>query len=260
MGGNLHDSDRMGRRQEDGFVEGGGEQDIDDRAKAILEQLAQRYECKGDIPSLAEVEKMLWRAREIYRRDLDGPTVSPEDVAMSMGVAHSFDWWVSQKVGWSFPCSEAVELVRRAAMPGLSGRIVDVGAGCGLWTRVLSVELGASRVVGIDPEPKDARVIRATYEDWCEQTGGPGEHDSLLAAWLPCSGMQGSDLGTEILDSMQGEQKLVYVGSGPNDATGTEEFYDRLGREFEEITSEPLPRLDRAVFRPDFIGVYRRRG
>lgn len=44
------------------FREGGGEQDIDDRAKVILEQLAQRYECKGDVPSLAEVEKMLWRA------------------------------------------------------------------------------------------------------------------------------------------------------------------------------------------------------
>ena len=144
-------------------------------------------------------------------------------------------------------------------MPGPSGKIVDVGAGCGLWTKVLSVELGACRVVGVDPEARDELVVQATYEDWCQQTGGPGKYDTLLASWLPCCGMQGSDLGTKILDGMQAKQKLIYVGDGPNGATATQEFYERLAREFEEQASEPLPRLDAFVPR-DFIRVYQRRG
>lgn len=33
-------------------------------------------------------------------------------------------------------------------------RVVDIGAGSGLWTRVMRREFGAKRVVGLDPEPK----------------------------------------------------------------------------------------------------------
>ena len=222
------------------------------RAIATLRRLAERYEGERGVPGLNEVEAALWRAGSLARRRVGGFRLRDRGPALSSDI----EGWTSQNLGWSFPCAEAVGLIRRM-VDWPCGRVVDIGAGCGLWTRVLKREFGADRVVGLDPEPKGDSVIATTFEDWCEDTGGPGETDVLLASWLPCEGQSGDDLGLRVLDSMRSRQTLVYVGSGPNGPVGTEEFYDRLGRELEEYATEPLPRVCRSVFPRDFARAYR---
>ena len=141
-----------------------------------------------------------------------------------------------------------------------SGRIIDIGAGCGLWTKVLKGEFGSDKVIGLDPIPQSEDVIQTTFSDWCDKTGGPEEADLLFASWLPCHGQDGAHLGPQILDSIQADhQTFAYVGSGPNGPVGTQELYDRLGLEFDEYATEPLPRVYPSVFPRDFIRTYRRK-
>ena len=175
-----------------------------------------------------------------------------------MGRYSSFEGWTSNNLGWSFPCSEAVGLVRRY-FDSSSGRVIDVGAGFGLWTKVLRRTFCSERVIGLDPTPKGEGIIEASFENWCERTEGPREDDLILASWLPCSGQTGSDLGPQILDRIQSGQPFVYIGSGPHGPTGTKEFYDRLGREFVEYAAEPMPRIYPGVFPRDFARVYFRK-
>ena len=163
------------------------------RAIATLERLAVRYEGEGGIPDLNEVEPALWRAGRLADRRLAG-----SDREKGAWSSSDIEGWTSDNLGWSFPCAEAVGLIRRM-VDWPCGRVVDIGAGCGLWTRVLRRELGVDRVLGLDPVPKDGSVIAATFEEWCEATGGPRETDVLLVSRLPCGGQPGDDLGLRVL-------------------------------------------------------------
>ena len=224
------------------------------RAITTLERLAERYEGKRGIPGLNEVEAALWRAGRLADRRFGGFGPRDRGLVLSSGI----EGWTSSNLGRLFPCAEAVGLIRQM-VDWPCGRVVDIGAGCGLWTRVLRREFGTERVIGLDPVPKDGNVIATTFEDWCEATGGPRETDVLLASWLPRRGQPGDDLGLRVLASMRSGQTLVYIGSGSNGPVGTEEFYDRLGCEFEEYATEPLPRIAPPVFPRDFARVYRRK-
>jgi len=87
-------------------------------------------------------------------------------------------------LGWSFPCAEAVELICRFIW-WPCGRVIDIGAGRGLWTKVLMRAFGSDKVVGLDPEPRSDDLLQATFSDWCDETGGPEDADLLFASWLP---------------------------------------------------------------------------
>ena len=228
---------------------------MNNRAIRRLVGLARRYETGSTIPSLKDVETVLWRAGEVADYRLGG--YWPWGPAPRIG--SEIEHWTSENLGWSFPCAEAVGLIRRLVRCPC-GRVIDVGAGRGLWTRVLKRASGSDRVVGLDPAPTTDDVLQATFSDWCDETGGPRDADVLFASWLPCEGLEGTDLGHQILDSIVADdQTFVYVGSGPSGPVGTKDFYDRLCVEFDEYATEPLPRVSRSVFPRDFIRAYRRK-
>lgn len=225
------------------------------RAIRRLVRLGRRYENRRTIPLLKDVETELRRADELARRRLGGYWPWGHDPFLLSDIEH----WTSQNLGWSLPCAEAVALIRRL-IHWPYGRIIDIGAGRGLWTRMLKHEFGSDKVVGLDPEPSNDDVLPATFSDWCDETGGPEDADLLFASWLPCKAREGFDLGSQILDRIVAdEQTFVYVGSGPFGPVGTKDFYDRLGVEFDEYATEPLPRVHRSVFPRDFIRAYRRK-
>lgn len=228
---------------------------MNNRAIRRLSALSRRYETRRTIPLLKDVETALWRAGEVADRRLGGYWPGGPVRFSSSDIEH----WTSQNLGWSLPCAEAVELIRRF-IEWPSGRVIDIGAGRGLWTKVLKSALGSDKVVGLDPVPTGDDVHQATFSDWCEETGGPEEADLLFASWLPCQGQEGSNLGHQILDRIVADdQTFVYVGSGPSGPVGTKEFYDRLGVEFDEYATEPLPRVCPSVFPRDFIRAYQRK-
>lgn len=224
------------------------------RALRRLARLVKRYEDRRAVPLLKDVEAELWAAGDVVDRRLGGYWPWDTTPLPYCNIEH----WTSQNLGWSFPCAEAVALIRRL-IQWPHGRVIDVGAGSGLWTKVLKREFGPDRVVGLDPAGSSNEVLQATFSDWCDETGGPGATDLLFASWLPCEYQDGSDLGLQILDRVVADDQIfVYVGSGPCGAVGTDEFYARLGVEFCEYASEPLPRVDPSVFPRDFIRAYRR--
>ena len=225
------------------------------RAIRSLARLAKQYENRHTLPLLKDVEAALWRAGEVADRRLGGYWPWSPDPFSPSDTEH----WTSQNLGWSLPCAEAVELIRRF-IQWPCGRVIDIGAGRGLWTKVLKRAFGPDKVVGLDPAPTSDDLLQATFSDWCDETGGPRDSDLLFASWLPCQGQEGSDLGHQILDRIVADdQTFVYVGSGPNGPVGTKDFYDRLGVEFDEYATEPLPRVCRSVFPRDFIRAYRRK-
>ena len=221
-----------------------------------LKSLARRYEDPGSPPDLNEVESILWRAGEVADRRFEGYWPWNANRLLPSNIED----WTSQHLGWSFPCAEAVGLIRRIFRWGTGARIIDIGAGCGLWTRVMALAFGSDRVVGLDPCPKGDAIIKTTFNDWCDETGGPVRGDLLFASWLPCCGQKGSDLGGQILDRVLADHHtFVYVGSGASGPVGTSDFYDRLGLEFVEYATEPLPRIYKSVFPRDFMRVYYKR-
>lgn len=224
------------------------------RASRTLNKLILRYRRKSHFPSLFEVEKTLWRAAAIANRGGGGYWFKKRELL----VPFHLEQWTSVNLGWSFPCVEALRLIRRCIHSPL-GRIIDVGAGIGLWTRALQQEFGEENVIGLDPRSNSAGVLRTTFSDWCEDTSGPTREDVLFASWLPCEFQEGNSLGMQILDAVKDTQPFVYIGSGSNGPSGTTEFHNRLATEFEEYATEPLPRIDEAVFPRDFIRLYWRK-
>ena len=178
---------RLGGRGWNGGDRGGGLEELNRRAIATLERLASRYESKREIPGLNEVEAALWHAGKLADRRLGGYWPSGKGLVLSSNIER----WTSNNLGWSFPCAEAVGLIRRY-FDWPSGRIIDVGAGCGLWTRVLMREFGVERVIGLDPMPKDERVIKTS-----SRIGGRKQEvqETLMWCWHPgCRAMANREI------------------------------------------------------------------
>lgn len=147
------------------------------RAIRGLARLARRYENGSAIPLLKDVETELWRAGAVADRRLGGYWPWGPVPLLPSHIEH----WTAQHLGWSFPCAEAVELIRRL-IRSPCGRVIDIGAGRGLWTKVLTRAFGSDKVVGLDPAPTDDDVLRTTFTDWCDETGGPEDADLLFAS------------------------------------------------------------------------------
>ena len=199
----------------------------------------------------------MWRAGALANQG--GGWVWPWAWRRLEGWPSDIEHWTSRNLGWSLPCAEAVGLIRRY-VDWPRGRTIDVGAGTGLWTKVLKREFGTEAALGLDPDPKNEWVIKTTFEDWCKETGGLRDGDVVVVSWLPCRGQPGAALGTQVLDRVLPQHSLVYIGSGPHGPAGTQGFYDRLAKDFEEQATEPLPRLRQSIFPRDFARVYRRKG
>ena len=147
------------------------------RAIRQLVRLASRYDDCRSIPLLKDIETALWRAGEVADRRLGGYWPWGPVPILSSDIEH----WTSQNLGWSFPCAEAVALIRRL-IQWPCGRVIDIGAGCGLWTRVLKREFGSDKIIGLDPGSTSDNVLQVTFSDWCDETGGPESVDLLFAS------------------------------------------------------------------------------
>lgn len=223
--------------------------------EAQLGRLARLYDSSLETPSLHEVEKFLRTVEKRANR-------TQSKLLSCSGDHHhtdssDIDKWVIRNMGWSLPCSEAMLLFKKFAEP--TSRIIDVGAGLGLWTRVLRNNFVPENIIGIDPKSENDDIIKSTFREWYEATDGLQDNDIVLLVWPPCSGQEGEELGTEVLNSIGTDQILIYVGGGPHGGVGTQEFYERLGRDFEELATEPIPKIIESQFPRDFARAYQRK-
>lgn len=142
--------------------------------------MARRYAADRSPPSLRDVEAALWHAGEVADRRFGGYSPRRSFSLITSNIEH----WTSENLGWSFPCAEAVTLIRRL-VDWPCGRIIDIGAGAGLWTRLLKCQFGADKVIGLDPHPTGDHIVKATFGEWCEMTGGPANTDLLFRPGCP---------------------------------------------------------------------------
>ncbi len=225
-------------------------------AREALEQLQRRYASEQRTATLHEVEAALAGVEKLTRRQparfwpwwSDEPCIS---------ASSDVDHWITNNLGWSLPCAEALWLISKFR-DGPTARVIDVGAGLGLWTRTLKREFGTENVIGLDPEPGSKEIIERTFLTWCEETEGLRKGDTVLLSWPPCTG-QGQELGTEVLNAIGSEHTLIYVGAGPRGPAGTPEFHDRLAREFEEYATEPVPKARPSICPRDYARAYQRK-
>ena len=86
-------------------------------APAVVEELERLLFAPGDVPDLHVLEAVVWRG---------APAASfPRDIEALL----------PDRLGWSLPTREVLHLIRCFVPEGAT--IVDVGAGSGLWMRVL---------------------------------------------------------------------------------------------------------------------------
>ena len=142
------------------------------RARVTLERLAKRYASERETENLHEVETALRHAEKLAHRHPAGfrSWFRAKDIPLLVNIEH----WTASNLGWSLHCAEAVWLISRCRN-GLTTRVIDVGAGLGLWTRTLRQAFGAENVIGLDPESKIEGIIEMSFEDWCEAEGGPAK-------------------------------------------------------------------------------------
>ena len=197
-------------------------------ASAVAEELERLLFAPGDVPDLHALEAVVWRG---------APAASfPRDIEALL----------PNRLGWSLPTREVLHLIRCFVPEGAA--IVDVGAGSGLWMRVLRSRSSAYpyRVSGFDSNPRHAFVAEQSLSSWCRSGGLREASGLLLVSWpqfRPGSEQAAFD---GLLDGMPAGQHLLYIAQGkPFGNCACPIFTERFHARFELCGFEPMPRIHR---------------
>ena len=197
-------------------------------APAVVEELERLLFAPGDVPDLHELEAVVWRG---------APAASfPRDIEALL----------PDRLGWSLPTREVLHLIRCFVPEGAA--IVDVGAGSGLWMRVLQSRSSAYPylVSGFDSNPRHACVAEQSLSSWC-RSGGLREASGLLLVSWPRFGPGPEQAAFDgLLDGMPAGEYLLYIAQGsPFGSCACPIFTDRFHARFELCGFEPMPRIHR---------------
>lgn len=204
--------------------------------QAKLDRLLRRWSTPERLPYTWETDRAFariaaWTRNRYVPNWLSG---DPRDVDTDL------EDWTHAVWGWTLPCREVIDVLSRV-IPSDDFRIIDVGAGRGNWTRLLSGHFGQARVVGIEPRARGPLLRSMTFQDWLDENGPLLKRDIVFLSYPPCTGQAGSQLSVEVIDAMVPGQWLLYLGEGPRGAAGTPEFHRRLSQEYAEWTTVPIP-------------------
>ena len=197
-------------------------------APAVVEELERLLFAPDDVPDLHALEAVVWRG---------APTASfPRDIEARL----------PNRLSWSLPTREALDLIRCFVPEGPP--IVDVGAGSGLWMRVLQSRFSAYPylVSGFDSNPRHAGVAEQTLSAWCRSNGLRETSGLLIVSWpqFPPGPEQTAFDG--LLDGMRAEQFLLNIAQGsPFGSCACPIFTERFHAQFELCGFERMPRIHR---------------
>lgn len=173
--------------------------------------------------------------------------LGPWEAVASLGPGRGTRPHFTEHCAWAVPSREAVE--RIAALVGRD-RLLEVGAGRGLWARLIA-DAGAE-VVAVDLK----RLAPAWFEVR-EQSARQAVAEVEAAVLLLCWPHPKSGMASEALQAFRGDT-VIYVGeSGAGRVTGEDAFFEALrgGWSLAETLAIPTwPGFSDALY------VYRRRG
>ena len=165
-------------------------------ASAVVEELERLLFAPGDVPDLHALEAVVWRG------------------APAASFPREIEALLPDRLGWSLPTYEVLHLIRCFVPEGAA--IVDVGAGSGLWMRVLQSRSSAYpyRVAGFDSNPRHACVAERSLSSWCRSGGVREASELLLVSWPRCGPGPEQAAFDGLLDGMPAGQYLLYIAQG----------------------------------------------
>jgi hypothetical protein len=190
-------------------------------APALVAVLADAAKT-GEIPDAAELDRLI-----------NAPQPAP---AFPSGrkafFSEEIPWCtIRRHYGWGIPCREALDLA--APHVAAAGGFIEVGAGTGYWTKVLSAR---SETNGIAVDDRSWRADAWRSEDaWTEINRMDGTDAVEMIAKLPVL-MVWTDPGTigeRIADQMEPGRLLMLAG--PLHCTGSTAFTERLDTWFDLV-------------------------
>ena len=140
-----------------------------------------------------------------------------------------------KKYAWAVPEPAAIHVI-----VGFARKIVEIGAGTGYWASLIAAAGGD--IVAYDPQP---------YENgWCdgywfdvhvgdEKAVLDHQDRALFLCWPPYA----EPVAENALKLYKGN-KVIYIGEGHGGCTGTDEFHDALGKDWQLIESVWLPQWE----------------
>lgn len=212
-------------------------------APAVVDELEHLLFAPGDVPDLHALEAVVWRG---------APAASfPRDiVALLPG-----------RLGWSLPTREVLHLIRCFVPEGAP--IVDVGAGSGLWMRVLQSRASAYpyNVSGFDSNPRHTCVAEQSLSSWCRSGGLREASGLLIVSWPQFSPGSEQAAFDGLLDGMPAGQYLLYIAQGSPFGGGARPiFTDWFHARFKLCGFEPMPRIHRQDPSRAYAWLFRRVG
>lgn len=148
----------------------------------------------------------------------------------------------TDKFAWAIPTEEAITAIKEH----IDGRaLLEVGAGLGLWARLLS-DAGIT-VTATDLKQSPAHADFSMMETYfpVERRGAVSavrkyqECRALMLCWPPYDG----PMAAKALREFNGD-RVVYVGEGAGGCTANDAFHRRLEGEWVEVRSVSIPQWE----------------
>lgn len=167
-----------------------------------------------------------------------------------------------RKYAYAIPDPDSLAFVAKHLGP----RAIEIGAGTGYWAWMLS-QMGID-ILAFDrtpPDkvpngyftPRDEKKPKTLVKTWFEVATGEVDaltlhpDRTLFLCWPP----YGDSLADECLQAYQGN-RFVFIGECGGGCTGDDAFFERLGKEWEEVASHAIVQWSCIN---DYIAVYERK-
>jgi hypothetical protein len=136
--------------------------------------------------------------------------------------------WYTDNLAWAIPSRDAVSEIARFS----AYNIVEIGAGSGFWSLLLS--LAGAKVAAYDadeqPWPERFYGVKSIQKGQASEVAGRfGPRSTLFLCWPP----SWNDMSYESIVSFGGN-RLVYIGEGKDGCTGSYKFHEELERGWQE--------------------------
>lgn len=194
------------------------------------------------------------RVEDLYRKILEmGPRQHSEGPyhifgAEEYGRRSEF----TRSMSWAVPTREAIQQILKWSS---GGKIIEIGAGRGLWAKLLRDE--GALVEASDPNPPDENHF---FKNWSNEADRDGhvydqiervsgeEHasrsetgDTLMIVWPYFEDSGDSDWQASAVRNFKGD-KIVFVGEHEGGATGSPQFWREINKNWTVAGHVEIPK------------------
>ena len=149
--------------------------------------------------------------------------------------------YFTENYGWSVPSEDAIDKIVKFAY---DKRILEVGAGYGLWAKLLqekNLEVKATDLIkGRKTYSMDGNSFTDIEDiEAFEAVTTYSEYEVLMLSWPPYD----NPMAFKCLEEFKGD-KLIYIGENRSGCTANEDFFDLLESKWKEKDVIHIPQWE----------------